>query len=333
MLPDAWLEGVNAASKQSVVPQGTFYVPVGTLPNPFLANGGTYLLPADNTSYHGLEVGFKHRYSHGLQFQVNYTWSKAEDFGTEASTPVGNTSSGAEPLNPRYDWGPSGGNKTNKLSANAAYQLPFGQGRRWLNRGGALDKAVGGWQLNSIFTATSGFPYNPTIGSEFAGNLGTGSADRPYWNPNFKGSVVTGNPDHWTNANAFTLCPGSSTFDSNGSPVCTANNANPLLPACSVADQRNCGNILYGTFGNVGRDVLYGPNLIELDMSLFKSTRINERVSAEFRVEGFNVLNRVNFGTPNVTLFSGVTPSPSAGAITATATTSRQLQFGLKILF
>ena len=74
--------------------------------------------------------------------------------------------------------------------------------------------------------------------------------------------------------------------------------------------------------------------LFELDMSLFKKTQITERVAAEFRVEGFNILNRANFATPGLSdLYSGGAPSTSAGSIAATSTSSRQLQFGLKILF
>jgi hypothetical protein len=92
-------------------------------------------------------------------------------------------------------------------------------------------------------------------------------------------------------------------------------------------------NPAYGTFGNVGRGALTGPNLIDLDMSLFKKTKINERVTAEFRAEAFNIFNRANFGTPGIVVYSGTTYSPTAGAVTTTATTSRQLQFGLKILF
>jgi hypothetical protein len=98
-----------------------------------------------------------------------------------------------------------------------------------------------------------------------------------------------------------------------------------------------------GTFGNVGRDTLTGPGLTELDLALAKSTTIHERLRAQFRAEFFNVLNHSNFTTPNAVVYSsGATPktptaeavgSPTAGVISATATTSRQIQFGLKLLF
>ena len=88
-----------------------------------------------------------------------------------------------------------------------------------------------------------------------------------------------------------------------------------------------------GTYGNLGRGVFTGPGLADLDVSLFKTTAITERTSLQFRAEFFNVLNHPNFGTPNATVFSGSAISPSAGLITTTATTSRQIQFGAKLIF
>jgi hypothetical protein len=98
-----------------------------------------------------------------------------------------------------------------------------------------------------------------------------------------------------------------------------------------------------GTFGDLGRDTLTGPGLSELDLSVAKSTTIREGLRAQFRAEFFNVLNHSNFTTPNPVVYSsGPTPkaptteaqvSPTAGVVSATATTSRQIQFGLKLLF
>jgi hypothetical protein len=100
-----------------------------------------------------------------------------------------------------------------------------------------------------------------------------------------------------------------------------------------------------GTLGNAGRDSLTGPGLAELDMSLLKDTSITESCKVQLRAEFFNVLNHANFATPNAVIYSNGpiattadlnTPpalSPTAGVITATSTTSRQIQFGLKVLF
>ena len=98
-----------------------------------------------------------------------------------------------------------------------------------------------------------------------------------------------------------------------------------------------------GTFGNAGRDTLTGPGLKDADLSLIKDVSLRERLRAQFRAEFFNVLNHSNFTTPNAVVYStGPTPakplteaalSPTAGVVTATATTSRQIQFALKVLF
>jgi hypothetical protein len=90
-----------------------------------------------------------------------------------------------------------------------------------------------------------------------------------------------------------------------------------------------------GTYGNVGRDTLIGPGSSTVDFSVLKNTAVTERVKLQFRAEFFNLLNRANFSTPNTVVFSSANsgPSPTAGVITATSSTSRQIQFGLKLLF
>ncbi len=155
---------------------------------------------------------------------------------------------------------------------------------------------LGGWQVNSIVSLLDGFPFTPVIGSNRSGDGDTRNPDRPSLNPSFSGPVVLGNPNQWFNPNAF------------------------ILPTA-------------GTYGNLGRGVYSGPGLANVDFSLFKNTAITERTTLQFRAEFFNLLNRTNFGTPNATVFSSGAISPSAGLITSTATTSRQIQFCLKLLF
>jgi hypothetical protein len=70
-----------------------------------------------------------------------------------------------------------------------------------------------------------------------------------------------------------------------------------------------------------------------VDVSLMKNAALTERTTLEFRAECFNLQNRANFGTPNPVVFSGSSISPSAGLITNTTTTSRQLQLGVKLIF
>jgi hypothetical protein len=150
--------------------------------------------------------------------------------------------------------------------------------------------------LNGIVTLLSGFPFTPQIGSNVSGDGDTRNPDRPSLKPGFTGPVVLGNPNQWYNPNAF------------------------VLPAP-------------GTYGNLGRGVYSGPGLADVDVSLFKSTPITERTNLQFRAEIFNVLNHPNFGTPNAIVFSGANVSSSAGLITTTATPSRQIQLGLKLIF
>jgi hypothetical protein len=153
-----------------------------------------------------------------------------------------------------------------------------------------------GFQLNGIVTLLSGFPFTPQVGSNRSGDGDTRNPDRPSLNPAFQGSIVTGNPSQWFNPNAY------------------------LLPTA-------------GTWGNVGRSTLLGPGLADLDLSLFKSFPIRDRLTAQLRGEVFNVLNHANFASPNATVFSSGAINPSAGLITGTVTSSRQIQFGVKLIF
>jgi hypothetical protein len=89
-----------------------------------------------------------------------------------------------------------------------------------------------------------------------------------------------------------------------------------------------------GTFGNLGRNTIIGPGLATMDFSLIKSTKLTERIGLQFRTEGFNIFNHPNFRIPQSSaVFAGNTYSPSAGVIQNTATSSRQIQFGLKLTF
>jgi hypothetical protein len=150
--------------------------------------------------------------------------------------------------------------------------------------------------MTGILTVLSGFPFTPQIGANRSGNGDTRNPDRPSLNPDFKGDIIVGRPNQWYNPNAF------------------------ILPTV-------------GTWGNLGRGRLTGPGLASLDMSMLKNIGITERVNAQFRAEVFNLLNHANFGAPNAIVFSGAAVSSSAGLITSTVTTSRQIQLGLKLIF
>jgi len=281
------------------VPEGTLYIPVtATLPNRYLSVAKMYQSEG-SSSYNGLQLNLTHRVSQGLQFRANYTWSKNLDDGSPLTGNLGASEANVvmEPYNVSNNWGPSMYDITHQASISGSYELPLGHGKPWLSGvSGAADKLVSGWQANSIVTLLSGFPFSPDIGTNQSGNGDTNNPDRPSWNPAFKGPIITGSPSQWYNPNAFEI------------PVS-------------------------GTWGNVARNPLRGPSLAELDLSLFKTTAITERLKLEFRTEVFNIMNTSNFSFPNINVFSGGAISPTAGVITATATTSRQIQFGLKLLF
>jgi hypothetical protein len=289
------------------VPAGTYYIPFGTpKANPTIANTWTWF-SVGNSSYHALQVDLRRRFSHGLTFRGVYTYSKALDDGDSLNQTTAGNAPGlvSNPLNLAADKGLATYDVRNVGVVNLLYNLPFGHGEMFLHdyRGG-LDQVVSGWTLSSIITAQNGFPLTPQLSYNPSNNGDTRNPVRPFVNPDFKGSVVTGNPEHWFNPAAFIAPPPQSGF-----------------------------------YGDLGRDTFIGPGLVTWDFSVLKNTRIRESLNLQFRAEIFNLLNRANFNTPNLILFTPPTAanptgvSGTAGAITSTSTTARQVQFALKLLW
>jgi hypothetical protein len=113
------------------------------------------------------------------------------------------------------------------------------------------------------------------------------------------------------------------------------------LPGCKVKVGRvdqwydpNCFSLQeVGTLGNLGRNTVIGPSLVNVDMALLKDTPLTETVRAQFRAEVFNVANHANFAMPAVSVFTASGRNPTAGQITSTVTSSRQIQLALKLIF
>lgn len=280
---------------------GTIYYPAGApLANPNLANTTTWFSEG-LSSYNALQVDVNRRFSHGFQIRGAYTFSKSLDDGTALNSSVGANAPGFVmfPLNPKLDWGPSTSDARHIAAINASYELPFGEGKKlFANVQGFAQKLASGWTLSGIETLQTGFPFTPQLGFNPSNNGDSRNPVRPSWNPAFTGPVILGGPNQYFNPNAFILPPA-------------------------------------GTYGNVGRDVLTGPGLATTDLSLAKNTALAERLRLQFRAEFFNIFNRANFATPNAVVFSSATTTPAstAGVITATSTSSRQVQFGLKLLW
>ena len=282
-------------------PIGTVYYPKGApLANPNLANTTTWM--SDGlSSYNAMVVDVRQSFSHGLQFRGSYTWSKSMDDGTAWNSSVGANAPGFVmfPLDPKLDWGLANTDIRNLGAISGTYQLPMGSGMRlFADSNGWRGVLVAGWSMSAIATMQSGFPFTPQLGFNPTNNGDTRNPIRPSWNPDFSGTIITGSPTQYYNPNAF------------------------VLPAA-------------GTYGNIPRNCLIGPAMSELDLSFLKLTRLSERLNLQFRAEFFNILNHTNFGTPNPVVFTSTTdvPSPTAGLVTYTRTTSRQIQFGVKLQF
>jgi len=282
------------------VPAGTYYVPTATKPNAALGNTWTYFSEGDS-SYNELQIKFEHNVGGGLSLRGAYTWSKAIDNGNSgnATTSGGEPSSASNPFNLRTDRGLANFDVRNAAAISAVYELPFGHRKRFLaNATGFGSAMTSGWSINSIVVLKGGFPFTPQLSYNPSNNGDTRNPVRPFVNPAFGGPVILGSPSQWFNPAAFLAPPNNS-----------------------------------GVYGNLGRNTLIGPSLATWDLGFLKDTPIRERFKLQFRAEIFNFLNRANFDAPNVIAFTPSGVSPTAGLLTSTSTPSRQIQFGLKLLW
>jgi hypothetical protein len=243
-------------------------------------------------------VDVSRRVSRGLQFRGAYTFSKALDDGDNMNTSVATNSPAfvSNPLNPKADYGRASFDVRHAAVISATYDLPFGRA----GAGGSpwVERILGNWQVSAIQTLQSGLPFTPQLSYNPSNDGDTRNPVRPSWNPNFTGKIIEGGASQYFNPAAF------------------------IQP-------------LPGTYGNVGRNILQGPSLVETDLSAAKKFVLTERLNLQFRAEIFNLFNHTNFNTPNPVVYAAATggPSPTAGVITATSTSSRQVQFGLKLLW
>jgi hypothetical protein len=248
--------------------------------------------------YNGMTASLNRRFSNGLLFQGSYTFGNSRDTWSGGQIGGSDFENGAGSAtdwwNPQAELGPSSYDVRHTFVFNAVYQLPFGK-----SLSGAAAQLVQGWQLGVIANLASGVPFTPLIGFDYAKDLSSdGTLQKPDFASGRNGSnVIVGSPDNWFDLNAFVLPPA-------------------------------------GEYGTVPRNSLRGPDLRIVDLSIFKNQKVGNQ-NLQFRVEVFNLLNRANFATPNSgALFNADgTPIPGASQITHTATTSRQLQLGVKFVF
>jgi Carboxypeptidase regulatory-like domain len=253
---------------------------------------GNVLISNDNgySSYDGLLVSLQHRLSHGLSVLANYTWSHCLDLG-EGGQDIGN--SYQNPLNHAAEYGNCGQDRRHLVNVSLVMQMPK-LSNPWLER------IVGGWSTSQIFTAASGSPFNETDGTDQS--LSAVGADRP---------TVVGNP----------LAAGPVAAN----PACNA----PAAIGTERAYFNPCAFVLQplGTFGNEGRNVLFGPGHYNLDTAIWRSFRIREKYRLDFRGEAFNILNHAWWANPSATM------SGTSGLITGAGNSPRILQVAMKFVF
>ena len=290
---------------------GRTFFPFEGLPSPLARKrnpnfGGVRMELWDgNSSYNALRLGLSKRFSEGLQFQVAYNFSK----GIDDSSNVGHSDNNGgrdefsgwsvpDPDDRSTSHGLSGNHVAQALGANFTYDLPF-------NPSGAAGIFAAGWQINGIVTLATGpassfnLPFDRAQSGQFE------LAQRPELKPGASNNPVLSDgrePNAYYDVNAFTLAPA-------------------------------------GFFGNVGRNTLISPGQATFDFGVAKSFTLHEETSLQFKAEFFNLFNRANFSQPGMDVFTSIdrngdpVPDPSAGQITSTTGTSRQIQFVLKILF
>lgn len=249
--------------------------------------------------YNALQLSVVKRFSHGLRAQASYTVARSVDdsSGINSQDFDNSVQYGMDWYDRKMDRGLSSFFAKHNLTFNWTYDLPFA--RSLTGIGGAILK---GWQLNNITTVQSGSPFTVRLGFNRSGNLNTTSFsmhDRPNVKAGYTNNPILGGPDRYWDINAFELQPAN-------------------------------------TRGNLGRNTLIGPGLVGFDLSLVKSFAVGEGRRLQFRAEGFNLPNHPNFAVPAgriaFTNAQGAV-APNWGRITSTVTTSRQIQFGLKLAF
>lgn len=243
------------------------------------------------SNYNGASIKLEQRLSNGLSFVSGYTWAKSIDNASAIRSHNGDTLFPQNSYNLAAERGLSSFHVSHRAVNSILYQLPFGKGKRFIDAGGIANVLLGGWELGTLFNIQTGFPLTVVTGRDQS-NIGAGF-DRPN---NVAGQSGTLPSDQRTlnryfNTDAYVQQP-------------------------------------FGTFGNVGRNTIIGPGIVQWDASLLKRFYFAEDKSLQFRFEAFNAANNMNWGNPDTNRNSA-----NFGRITGTRGAMRQLQFGLKLIF
>jgi hypothetical protein len=224
---------------------------------------------AASSSYDGLQAQLLKRFSHNVTGQISYTWSHTIDNATGVFNGIGDSKNQgrqgpANPFDLNFDRGNSVLDIPHLLSASAIIDLPFGKGQRFLKEGGVANALLGGWQLNIVESARSGFPFSVVCQCNLIrpSLIGDPFANRP--------------PGRFLNPAAFSTTVGiTSITNAAGEAV---------------------------KFGNLGRNTFRGPSIYNTDLSVFKNAHLpfREQARMQFGMEFFNFFNHTNFTVPNI---------------------------------
>ena len=282
------------------LPDGrSFFPPDGDVINPDLGQIKNRLFNA-HSFYHGLNTQLRRRMSRGFQTLLSYTYSKSIDDSSNFFGAREATNAMQLPLNdsPRFNRGLSGHDIRHSLAASGLWELP------WQSGPGAR-RILGGWQLGTIATYSSGLHTTPRLAYDAAGTQTTTSPWRSGQRPGLVSGAtnnpVTGDPRGWLDMSAF-------------------QRPEP------------------GFLGNIGRGTIQGPDRTIVDFSLVKRTRVRrlgEGTTLDFRVEFFNLFNHTNLDLPDqrrMEIFDEEGTREDVGRITSAAP-GREIQFGLKLQF
>jgi hypothetical protein len=287
------------------------YVAQALLPYPQYCSGLTGQNEnAGSSIFHSFQFKAEKRYSQGIWILASYTFAKlltsSDDVQTESQVWGGAQGAVISPFERQRNKALSTGDVPNTLSMALVYQLPIGREKRFLNRGGVIDKVLGGWQASSIFRISSGTPMW----------FRSGTCNVP---SQFQVSCI---PGILPGANPFAQSKGK--FD-------------PSLPLLNAAafESPNSFNFYLGQGPRVSN--IRGFGFHNQDFGLIKDTRINEKVSVQFRAEFFNVWNWHNFVCQifctGVLAFDTDVSSPAFGTWNGSVSTPRNIQLGAKFVF
>jgi hypothetical protein len=256
--------------------------------------------PNENSvsNYNSLQAVIQQRLSHGLDFSFSYVWSHfLDDMDTSGWGSRAGSQAWQNAYDPHANYGNSNFDVRNAFKGNISYQLPFGQGRQFLNNNRFLDEVIGGWRVSSVIIVQSGQPFTAVMGDGTASYASGGGGFA--WYPNVIGNpVLSGrNVKRWFNEAAF------------------------AVPAS-------------GTFGNERRNQLTGPGLGVAGLSLGKTFTLWEQLRMEIRADADNIFNHPSFALPTNNLsLTGSAISTGTSNISNTSVPMRTMELGARFTF